>query len=155
VSTANSFLLTPATNLTHDVYRRFINPGVPDRRVLLLTRVMVVVLGAVAFVALSFFQTILQMALWAYTMYGAGITPALLAALLWPRATPAGGVSSILFGMMTTLGWEIAGRVITPVGADPMYPLGLQTIYPALGVSIATLIIVSLLTKPRQSALGS
>jgi SSS family solute:Na+ symporter len=150
VSTANSFLLTPATNLVHDVYRRFLNPGAQDRHVLLLTRLLVVVLGAAAFVTLSFFQTILQMALWAYTMYGAGITPALLAALVWPRATPAGGVVSILTGMVTTLGWEIAARLITPAGADTIYPYGLQTIYPALGASIATLIVVSLLTKPAQ-----
>ena len=27
ISTANSFLLTPATNLIRDVYQRFVNPG--------------------------------------------------------------------------------------------------------------------------------
>lgn len=148
VSTANSFLLTPATNLVRDVYQRFVNPQATDRQLLVYTRVMVVLLGAAGFIALGFFQTILQMALWAYTMYGAGITPALLAALTWRRATRLAGVLSILAGMLTTLGWEIAGMVMATEGAGPVYPLGLQTVYPALLLSIATLVIVSLITPP-------
>ena len=145
VSTANSFLLTPATNLIRDVYQRFINPSITDQQVVLYTRGIVVVLGLIGFVAGSFFPTILAMALWAYTMYGAGITPALLGALIWPRATPAGGVASILVGMVTTLLWEIVALVRG--GGAAAYPFGLATVYPALFLSIGTLIVVSLMTK--------
>jgi SSS family solute:Na+ symporter len=151
VSTANSFLLTPATNLMRDVYQRFVHPGATDRQVLLYTRLWVVVLGVVGFVALGFFQTILEMALWAYTMYGTGITPALLAAFVWPRATRAGGVASIAVGMATTLGWELAGRLRAADGVA-RYPLGLETIYPALSLSILTLVVVSLSTRPSTPA---
>jgi Na+/proline symporter len=142
VSTANSMLLTPATNLVRDVYQRFVNPAVGDTTLVLYTRVLVVVLGSAGFVIGNFFPTILAMALWAYTMYGAGITPALLAAFAWPRATPAGGVASIAAGMLTTLLWEI---VALQRGA---YPLGLQTVFPALALSIGTLVLVSLATTP-------
>jgi Na+/proline symporter len=95
------------------------------------------------------------MALWAYTMYGAGITPALLAAFVWPRATRTGGVASIAAGMLTTLVWEVIG-LVRAGGGDPVYLLGLQTVYPALVMSIGTLIVVSLMT-PRESTgnLGS
>ena len=147
VSTANSFLLTPATNLMRDVYQRFINPQVRDRQILLYTRLIVAALGVLGYVAGNFFPTILAMALWAYTMYGAGITPALLAALLWPRATRWGGVTSIAVGMLTTLVWEIVGMA-RAVDGGAVYPLGLQTVYPALMLSIATLIGVSLMTRP-------
>ncbi|MEE2638754.1 MAG: sodium:solute symporter family protein, partial [Acidobacteriota bacterium] len=148
VSTANSFLLTPSTNLIRDVYQRFVNPEVTGRQVIIYTRVIVVLLGGVGYVAGKFFPTILAMALWAYTMYGAGITPALLGALLWPRATPAGGIASISVGMLTTLVWEIVGLVR---GADgvPVYLLGLETAYPALALSIGTLIVVSFCTRPH------
>jgi SSS family solute:Na+ symporter/sodium/proline symporter len=149
VSTANSFLLTPSTNLIRDVYQRFVNPNATGRDVIVYTRVIVVVLGVFGYVAGNFFPTILAMALWAYTMYGAGITPALLGALLWRRATPAGGVASILVGMLTTLIWEIVGLVRGDNGI-PDYLFGLQTAYPALLLSIGTLILVSLAT-PRQT----
>ncbi len=145
VSTANSFLLTPATALVSDVYKKSINPAATDRQVLLYTRLLVVVLGAVGFIALGFFQTILEMALWAYTMYGAAITPSLLAAFLWPRVTRAGGVSSIIAGMATTLGWEFYAR---QAGG---YPYELATVYPALALSLIALVGVSLAT-PRPSA---
>jgi SSS family solute:Na+ symporter/sodium/proline symporter len=142
VSTANSFLLTPASALMRDVYQKVINPGATDRQILLLTRIFVVVLGLVGFVALRFFTTILEMALWAYTMYGASITPALLAVFLWPRVTRAGGVASIAAGMFTTLGWEIYARI---AGG---YPGDLATVYPALAMSLIALIGVSLATTP-------
>jgi solute:Na+ symporter, SSS family len=144
ISTANSFLLTPASALMNDVYKKFINPAATDRQVLLWTRLLVVMLGLLGFVALNFFTTILEMALWAYTMYGAAITPALLAAFIWPRATRQGGVASIASGMMVTLGWEIIGKV----GG---YPGGLPAVYPAFAVSVAALVIVSLATPAPSS----
>jgi SSS family solute:Na+ symporter/sodium/proline symporter len=150
VSTANSFLLTPASALISDVYKKSINPAATDRQILLYTRLMVVVLGAIGFIALGFFQTILQMALWAYTMYGAAITPALLAVFLWPRVTRAGGVASILAGMLTTLGWEIYAR---QAGG---YPYELATVYPALALSVIALVGVSLATpKPTPQELAA
>ena len=150
VSTANSFLLTPATNLMRDVYQRFINPDVSGTQVLLYTRLMVVALGVIGYVAGNFFPTILAMALWAYTMYGASITPALLAAFVWPRATRLGGVASIGIGIITTLVWEIIGMA-RAVDGVAMYPFGFQTIYPALTLSIVTLISVSLVTSRVDS----
>jgi Na+/proline symporter len=142
VSTANSMLLTPATSLVHDVYRRFVSPSVTDREILIYTRGAVVALGAVAFIIGNFFPTILSMALWAYTMYGAAITPALLAAFLWPRVTRAGSVASITAGMVTTLGWEMYARY---AGG---YPYELATVYPALTLSLLALVGVSLATPP-------
>jgi SSS family solute:Na+ symporter len=138
VSTATSMLLTAATNLTRDVYVRFVNPAATDRQTLFYTRLVIVTLGTVGVVAGSLFPTILAMALWAYTMYGAGVTPALLAALLWPRATRQAGVASILSGMITTLVWEIAAL------AHGAHPMGISTIYPALAASIGTLVALSI-----------
>jgi SSS family solute:Na+ symporter len=140
ISTANSFLLTPASALMNDIYRKYINTSASDRQVLLWTRVMVVVLGMLGFVALRFFSTILAMALWAYTMYGAAVTPALIAAFIWPRATRQGGVASIASGMVVTIGWEIYAQ---NAGG---YPGGMATVYPAATVSILALIVVSLAT---------
>jgi solute:Na+ symporter, SSS family len=143
VSTANSMLLTPATNLTRDVYQRFINPTASGDRILLYTRIAVVALGAIGVLAGNLFPTILAMALWAYTMYGAGITPALLAAFIWPRATKQAGVWSIAAGMSVTFLWELIG-VLRGTVAAPGYPLGLQTIYLALLASVGALVVVTL-----------
>ncbi len=137
VSTADSFLLVPATNIMRDIYQRFINPDLPQKKMVLYSRLAVVLLGIFAFAQVRFFEKVLEMALYAYTMYGVGITPAVLAAFFWKRATAAGGVVSIGGGMVTTIVWESLSQ-----------PWGVATVYPALAVSLAGLIVVSLATKP-------
>ncbi len=139
VSTADSFLLVPSTNIMRDFYQRFVNPNPSPRKMILYSRIVVVLLGIVAFMQIRFFKGVLEMALYAYTMYGVGITPAVLATFFWKRATPAGGTTSIAAGMTTTLVWEILKQ-----------PFDFPTVYPALFMSLFCLIIVSLLT-PKPS----
>jgi len=134
VSTANSMLLSPATNLVRDVYQRHFRPHATAAEIVLATRVALAALAALGLVAGSFFPTVLSMALWAYTMYGAGITPALLASFFWPRVTPQAATWSIAAGMSVTLVWEIVAL------ARGGYPLGIQTIYPALVASVGVLV---------------
>ncbi len=144
-STGNSFLLTPSTNLTRDIFQRFISPAAQSKTIIVFQRIMVILLGVLAYLILTQFETILAMALTAYTMIGAGLTPALLAAFLWKRVTMAGGVASIAAGMGVTL-------IITVTNSILMNLYGYQLlseqyiILPAATASIITLIVVSLST---------
>lgn len=146
VSTADSFLLVPATNLTRDVYQRFVAPQAPERRVVLVARAMVLVLGVVAYLLVEQFPTILAAAYTAYLVYGAGITPALLAAFLWRRATAAGAVASILAGAGVTLVWTFV------LARQPFFatwhPFLQEVTYPAVALSVLALVAVSLATPP-------
>ncbi|REL38430.1 sodium:solute symporter family protein [Rhodohalobacter sp. SW132] len=142
-STGNSFLLTPSTNLTRDIYQRFINPDAGEKVIVLFQRLMVLLLGILAWLLLTQFRTILDMAFTAYTMIGAGLTPALLAAFLWKRVTTAGGVASIATGMGVTL----LITILNSVGEEPLIPFD-YIVLPAAGLSITVLIVVSLLTPP-------
>lgn len=145
ISTANSFLLVPATNVMRDIYQRFINPSVSDRRIVLYSRIAVVALGFSSYSLISFFPRILDAAYAAYTVYGAGITPALLATFFWRRATPAAGALSILGGMVVTVVWEIIRKV------QGHFLLGLPAVYPALFCSIVLLIGISLFGSPPEA----
>lgn len=160
LSTANSFLLTPSTNITRDIYQRFINPQASQGRIIFVQRTSIVLLGIMAYMLLTQFTTVLDMALTAYTMIGAGITPALLAAFLWKRVTPQGGVASMLGGMIGTIiakfGFTPLHTILSPLfGNWSVYQMyfaenvkGDYIIYYALIPSIVLLIVVSLLTKP-------
>jgi SSS family solute:Na+ symporter len=141
VSTANSFLLVPATNVMRDIVQRFVKPDISDRSMVLGTRISLVVLGVCAYGLIGFFPRILQAAYAAYTVYGAGLTPVLIATFFWKRATPVAAVFSILAGMLVTIGWEIANKLI----GHP--PLGMPAVYPALVCSVVLLVVVSLLGK--------
>ncbi len=146
ISTADSFLLIPATCLIRDIYVASINPTASEKRVLLFSRLTVLVLGIVAYgVALAFSEstTIFEKAMYAYTIYGAAITPCLVAALFWTRATTAGAMASIFAGTITTLAWEelVKSRLDEPFKS-------LDAVLPAITLSLACLVGVSLLTRP-------
>tara|TARA_B100000686_G_scaffold355381_1_gene474067 strand:- start:6936 stop:8480 length:1545 start_codon:yes stop_codon:yes gene_type:complete len=145
VSTADSFLLIPATNLTRDVYQRFMNPDADQKQVLLISRILVLVLGFIAFLLVSQFKTVLSAAFTAYNIYGSAITPSLLAAFLWKRATSFGAIISIISGTSITLVWTY----LLPhwSGFATMHPLFQELTYPAAGLSILALVIGSLVTR--------
>jgi SSS family solute:Na+ symporter/sodium/proline symporter len=143
LSTANTYLMIPSTNIARDLYQRFINPNVSPERIVVVQRLLIVALGVGAYIAATFFQSILKMALTAYTMIGAGITPALLAAFLWKRASVAGGVASIATGMLVTVIITTANFILPEPLMETDY-----IIIPAASASILTLIVVSLLTPP-------
>ncbi|MFQ5876936.1 MAG: sodium:solute symporter [Acidobacteriota bacterium] len=148
VSTADSFLLVPATNLVRDIYQRFVNPEASQSRIVWYSRGAVILLGLVSFGMTQVHERILDAVVAAYTIYGASITPALLAIFLWRRATPAGGVASILAGTAIGVGWEVWRFV--GLGGEG-FPLDIETIYSSLLASILALIGVSLLTRPREA----
>ena len=152
VSTADSFLLIPATNLTRDVYSRYINPTANEKQILLISRGLVLILGIVAFLLVSQFKTVLNAAFTAYNIYGTSITPALLAAFLWKRATKEGAVASIITGASVTIIWTYF--LPSWSGFSEMHPFLQELTYPAAGLSILALVGGSLLTKaPEKESL--
>ena len=144
VSTADSFLLIPATNLTRDVYQRYINSEASERQIIFISRVLVLVLGLIAYLLVSQFKTVLNAAFTAYNIYGASLTPALLAAFLWKRATKEGAIASIITGASITIIWTYFLPGWSRFGE--LHPFLQELTYPAAGLSILVLIVVSIMT---------
>ena len=84
------------------------------------------------------------MAMYAYTMYGASLTPAILAALLMKRVSPLAATSSIVVGMLSTMFFEYYS-VLTGYRI-----LNLPTVIPALILSISTLLILNRLIRSNS-----
>ena len=148
ISTADSFLLVPATTLMRDVYLNYINPKANEKKIVLLSRVLVLGLGIIAYiVSLGFAKSsgFFERALYAYTIYGAAITPSLVAALFWKRATTEGAVVSILTGTVTTLLWKEAAFIQNIIPQN-IYN-NMDEVLPAITLSVVSLVVVSLLTK--------
>src|SRR5499427_8190938 len=107
ISTANNYLFSPATNLVNDIYTRFLKKDASDKSVLLVSRLMVIGLGIFALLQGTLWESILAMALYAYTVYSAAITPVVMAAFFSRRATAAGAVWSIALGTVITVFWNL------------------------------------------------
>ena len=160
LSTADSYLLAPSTSLVRDVYERFIAPGCSGPQAVAAGRVVAFVLGlsalALAFTSDRFFSV----ALFAYTIYGAGITPVLMAALFWRGATRDGAVASMVTGVLTSIGWKAgvsSGWLAARLGdfgwaggaaaARNAGEAGIEAVLPALAASLIVLFAVSRLTR--------
>jgi Na+/proline symporter len=149
-STADSFLLVPATTFIKDVYLNHINPKASEKRTIVLSRVMVVAFGVIAYaVSWGFAESMgfFEKAMYAYTIYGASVTPSLVAAIVWPRATKAGAISSIVSGAVVALLWSEA-KFIHKVLPGQIGEL--DAVLPAILVSVICLVLVSLLTKNQR-----
>ncbi len=147
MSTANSFLHVPSTTVINDVYLKYINPKASDKRVLFLSRVLVVVFGIIGWlVSMAFAEStgFFRKALFAFTIYGASVTPALVAAIVWKGATKAGAISSVFVGTVVSIGWQVYLKGYLPDSIKD-----LDAVLPALVLSVGSLILVSLMTQKR------
>jgi SSS family solute:Na+ symporter/sodium/proline symporter len=143
ISTANNYLFSPATNLIQDVFLRYIKPDASNRSILLVSRALVLLLGLWSLWQSLGTTSVLKRSLYAYTIYSAALTPVILAAFFWKRATAAGAVSSIAAGTFVTVFWDTAFVHHT----FPTYIAERDAIFPALLASLLGLFVVSLLTK--------
>jgi SSS family solute:Na+ symporter/sodium/proline symporter len=151
ISTASNYLFSPASNLIEDVFVRYISPGASNKRILIISRLAVVLLGCWALYQAIYAQSILQKMLWAYTIYSAALTPVVLAAFYSRRVTAWGAVAAIGAGTVVTLAWDVdAVKALFP----PMLAQR-DAIFPALFAAVVTMIVVSLFTaRPTQKQLA-
>ncbi len=149
ISTANNYLFSPATNLINDVYTRFIRPDASQKNVLLVSRFLVVGLGLWALVQAIKLESVLAKAMYAYTIYSAAITPVVMAAFFWRRATREGAVACLLSGTVITVAWDSVKTHLPRVIGER------DAIFPALIVSVIALVVVSLVTpKPSREQIA-
>ena len=145
ISTANNWLFSPATNLVNDIYVRYVNPKASNKKILIVSRLMVVLLGIWALFQSLGTESVLKKALYAYTIYSAALTPVILAAFFWRRATAAAAVASIAVGTVVTVSWEfVAPHLPAVIGHR-------DAIFPALLASLVCLVAASLTTAAPDS----
>jgi SSS family solute:Na+ symporter/sodium/proline symporter len=85
---------------------------------------------------------VLEKALYAYTIYSAALTPVILAAFFWRRATAAAAVASIAAGTFVTVFWDsqfVHAHLPEAIASR-------DAILPALLASLLCLVAVSLIT---------
>jgi SSS family solute:Na+ symporter/sodium/proline symporter len=151
ISTASNYLFSPATNLVNDVFVRYMAPEASNKRVLIVSRLAVVLLGCWALYQAVYAESILQKMLYAYTVYSAALTPVVLAAFYSKRVTAWGAVAAIGTGTVVTLAWDVQAVR----GVFPAILAQRDAIFPALAAAVLAMIVVSRFTpKPTAAQLA-
>jgi len=158
LSTADGLLLTIANALSHDLYYKMIDPNAPTaRRVAISKALLVVVALAAAGVAAQKPADILFLVSAAFSFAAATFFPPLVLGIFWKRANKWGaslgmiaGLGTTFYYMATTQPWL---RGVFGVTSPVELWWGILPISAGVfgvPVGIATIIIVSLLTKPPK-----
>ncbi|WP_306052563.1 sodium/proline symporter [Natronococcus wangiae] len=161
MSSADSQLLVATSAIVEDVYHGYINPNASQAKLVRYSQLVTLVLGAasIAFAYLARDTPIYTLVLdYAWGGLGAAIGPTLIAALWWKRVTAEGSVASMIVGTTTMILWTQLSTVIAAVGlsgaveSSPFFEglAGVYGLFPAFVLSTATLVVVSLATRPPE-----
>jgi SSS family solute:Na+ symporter len=148
MSTTDRLMLTIGAMFSWDLYKKVIRPNAPDKEVLLLSKIVVVLSAIVTMIIAINPPEMLAILIWMGigTMLATFAVP-LLAGLYWRGATREGALVSMSLGLAAALAFGFLNYFkINALGVDfATIPLHFSAY--AFIVSLAAMIIVSVLTK--------
>ena len=111
MSSASGNLIASCTLFTKDLYQKYINPEVSDRKILILSKVVVVAMGASSLIiALNPAIGIIDLLVFGFTMRSAGPFAAFLFGFVYKNATKNGGLAAVIVGSIVAAAWEYNGN---------------------------------------------
>ena len=146
MSTADGLLLAIANALSHDLYYKIIDPKADTRTRLIVARVLLVVIGALAAVVASFRLTgILGAVAWAFDFAASGLFFPLVLGVWWKRANRAGAIAGMVLGFAAGTFYLYLVRF---AGMDPWLGIDhLRFAIIGMPVSLIAMVVVSLATE--------
>ncbi|MFZ2103386.1 MAG: sodium:solute symporter family protein, partial [Oricola sp.] len=145
MSTADGLLLAIANALSHDLYYKMIDPKADTRRRLIVARVLLLLIAALAaFIASLHLTGILGAVAWAFCFANSGLFFPLTLGIWWKRANAPGAIAGMV------VGFGVGSWYLYMVYAGGMTPwLGLDNIrfgIVGMAASLVAQVIVTLLT---------
>ncbi|MDD4321812.1 MAG: sodium:solute symporter family protein [Acidaminococcaceae bacterium] len=143
VTTGDSFILSASTNIMIDIVQKYFKPDMTDDQLVKGTRITIVRVGIFSYVMAVYLPVVLAMQMYSYSIYGAGVNIPLFGSLLWKKASPAGGMASVICGGAGILIWDMFLK----------RPMGLNGIVIAVPLAIAALVVFSyMMPKKYETA---
>lgn len=136
MSSADSNLLCGSTIFVKDIYQKYFNPDIEDRKIIFITRVCNIVIGAVAMMIAMFKIDIVTLNLFAFALRSAGPFAAYGFGIAWKEATPHSGIAAIAVGSVAAVIWQLQNS-----------PLGIMPIVFGSFCSALTFVIVTLVER--------
>ena len=144
MSTISSQLLVTSSSMTEDIYKAFFNKTASPKRMLLVSRLSVLIVAIIALLlSLNPKDSILNLVGNAWAGFGAAFGPLIILSLLWKKTTATAGLLGMLVGGATVLLW-----VYIPHDYKSVYE-----IIPGFILSFLTIVIVSFFSKPVAPAI--
>jgi len=123
MSTVDSTILTMSSNITVDIYKRFINPNASEKQVVLISRCSVLFLAVFAVLLARALPFILELFFLGGRIMAAGMAPVLLAALFWKKARQVkiAPCAAMVVGATLTTYWQFFGAKVPAGGPGAVF----------------------------------
>lgn len=138
MSSADSDMLCASSILVKDIYQKYINPNVEDRKIITVTRVLNVCIGLAGMFIALFKINIITLNTFAFALRSAGPFAAFGLGLVWKEATKNAGLYSIIAGSIAAFIWQYLGQ-----------PYGLLSIVVGAAVSVIVFALTTMVEKSR------
>ncbi len=106
MSTADSQLLVTTSSITEDVYHQTFKPDLSQKKLVLLSRIVTLVIGIIALFLSRLPASIFDKVLFAWGGLGAAFGPALLLTLWWKKTSRNGVLAGMVVGFLTIIIWD-------------------------------------------------
>lgn len=154
ISTLSSTILTTASNISLDIYKRLINPNAPEKTTVLVTRISVVVVSILGTLIGRSLPYILELLLTGGRIMAASLTPVLLGVIFWKQARKAyiSTISAMVLGAIGTIWGIILGnQAANNAEGGVVFVWALDPIFMGLPITLIILIIGTLIeTRMRE-----
>ena len=146
MSSVNSILLVTGGAFAHDLYKRLLNPGASERRLIWVNRIAIIVLGAVPFWFASLKLADVQAIVVEQAKFIASFffVPVVLG-LNWRRGTKEGAIGSMVAGFLGCLVWRFTLQ-------RDFASHGIDAVEVGVVLSALTFVLVSRATTPVPEA---
>ena len=156
MSNADTFATSGGSNISRDIYQRYIKPDATMKEMLVVNRISVLIIVLGACVGTFYIQSIIEAIHIATFIASASYFFPLMGGLYWKRATRQGALVSMVVGGVSQIGLVLLDYTME---APPMAATYLESVHPALmshgvilGMSLSAIAFfgVSLMTKPSS-----
>jgi len=151
MSTADSQLLVATSSVVEDVYHKLINPRADQKKLVLFSRIFVLLLSAVAFLLALQKGVIYFLVAFAWGGLAASFGPLIILSLWWKRTTMWGAIAGMISGAATVIIWDKLGVASFFKNMSVHDELVVPGMLPAFFISLCCIIVVSLVTVPPSS----
>lgn len=140
MSTADSQLLAASSSVSQNIVKECLLKNISEKTTMILARLTVVAISVVAvFLALDPESSVFNIVSFAWAGFGAAFGPAMLLMLFWKRMNKWGALAGMISGGIMVFLWKYVISGLSPV-------LNIYELLPAFIVSVAAIVIVSLVT---------
>lgn len=150
MSTADSQLLVATSAVVEDVYHKIINPEADQKKLVLYSRISLLLLSIIAFILALQGGIIYFLVAFAWGGLAASFGPLIILSLWWRRTTKYGAIAGMITGTATVIVWDKFG-IATYLAEHLSSELIIPGMLPAFFMSLLIIIVVSLFTVPPET----